>query len=116
MSLQKQEPKDDVQPFGVTLIAALTAIIPLVILLRGAANTLSIVGALAGVTAGVGMFLQRVWGRWLTIAYYLTSIVMAIAQAQGSPVVYPIVILPIAIIGYLFLPGVARAFSAKKQS
>lgn len=116
MSLKEQEPKEEVQPFGVTLIAALTAIIPLVVLLRGSANTMSIVAALIGVTAGVGLFLQKSWGRWLTLAYYASSIVLAFLQANGSPVAFLIAILPLVIIAYLFLPGVARSFSTKKQS
>jgi hypothetical protein len=115
MSLQEQKPKEEIQPFGITLIAALTAIIPLVILLRGSAYTTSILAALLGVTAGVGLFLQKAWGRWLTIAYYVAGIGLAVLQGQGSPVVFLIVILPIAIIAYLFLPGVVRQFPSKNQ-
>ena len=116
MSLQTQEPQEDVQPFGVTLIAAMTAIIPLVVLLRGSAYTASIFAALVGVVAGVGLFLQHAWGRWLTIAYYAVAIVMALIQAKGSSVVFLICILPVAIIGYLFLPGVVAYFASKKQA
>ena len=116
MSLQEQEPQEYVQPFGITLIAAMTAIIPLVVLLRGNAYTASIFAALIGVVAGVGLFLQRAWGRWLTIAYYTVAIIMVIIQAKSSPVVFLICILPVAIIGYLFLPGVVACFPSKKQT
>ncbi len=116
MSLHEQESKEEVQPFGITLIAALTAIIPLVILLRGSAYTASILAALVGVTAGVGIFLQRAWGRWLTIVYYLVAVISTLISAKNSPVALLICILPVAIIAYLFLPGVVACFPSKKQA
>ena len=117
--MQQQAPKetnDEVQPFGITLIAALTAIIPLVVLLRGEARSLSILTALVGVAAGVGLFFQRSWGRWLTIGYYATALVLLAIQAKGAPVVFLASILPVVMIAYLFLPGVVACFAPEKQS
>jgi hypothetical protein len=119
MSLQQQEPEkkqDEVQPFGITLIAAMTALIPLVILLRGEARSLSILAALVGVIAGVGLFFQKAWGRWLTVGYYGLSVVLLLMQSKGSPLVLPLLILPVTILCYLFLPGVAACFASKKQT
>lgn len=114
MQEQESETAEGVQPFGITLIAALTAIIPLVILLRSDANTSSILAALIGVVAGVGLFLQRAWGRWLTIVYYVVSIVLSFVQSKGSPVAFLIAVLPVLILVYLFLPGVRACFASKK--
>lgn len=116
MSLQEQEPNEEVQPFGITLIAALTAIIPLVVLLRGNAYTVSILAALLGVAAGAGLFLQKAWGRWLTILYYALAVVFLLVESKGSPLALVACILPILILVYLFLPGVVACFAPKKES
>ena len=116
MSLQEQEPKEVVQPFGITLIAALTAIIPLVVLLRGNAYTVSILVALLGVVAGVGLFLQKAWGRWLTILYYALAVVLLLVGSKGSPLAFVACILPVVILVYLFLPRVVACFAPKKES
>ncbi|WP_395139572.1 hypothetical protein [Armatimonas sp.] len=113
--MQEQQPKEVVQPFGITLIAALTAIIPLVVLLRGEAKSLSVLAAIFGVTAGVGLFFQRAWGRWLTIVYYAAAVVLLLVQ--GAPLLFSVLscILPVSILVYLFLPGVVACFTTKKN-
>jgi hypothetical protein len=116
MSLQEQEPQEDLQPFGITLIAALTAIVPLVILLRGNASTMSLLAAVLGVVAGAGLFFQKTWARWLTIAYYAAAMVLMALNGAGLSTILLASILPLAIIGYLLLPGVAASFASKKAS
>ncbi len=115
MSMQEQQPKEVVQPFGITLIAALTAIIPLVVLLRGEARSLSVLAAIFGVTAGVGLFFQKAWGRWLTLFWYAAAVVLLLVQ--GASLLFSVLscILPVCILGYLFLPGVVACFTTKKN-
>lgn len=115
MSMQQQGPKEEVQPFGITLIAALTAIIPLVVLLRGEARSTSILAAILGVAAGVGLFFQKAWGRWLTILYYASAIVLLLVQGTSLSLSLLSCILPFTIMAYLFLPGVIACFSSKKN-
>ena len=115
MSMHEQVPKEEIQPFGITLIAALTAIIPLVVLLRGEARSTSILAAILGVTAGGGLFFQKAWGRWLTILYYATAIVLLLLQGTSLSVSLLSCILPFTIITYLFLPRVIACFSSKKN-
>jgi uncharacterized membrane protein len=114
--VQEQEPKEETQPFGITLIAALTAIIPLVVLLRGNAYTINFAAAVLGVTAGVGLFLQKAWGRWLTILYYVIAVVFLLVESKASPLALLACVLPILILVYLFLPGVVACFTPKKES
>lgn len=110
-----QEQEESVQPFGVTLIAALTAVVPLVVLLRGEARNLFFLSAIVGVAAGAGLFFQRPWGRWLTIFYWMTGIVVSALQWKASVYTLLAALIPSLIVAYLFLPGVRATFDPKKS-
>ena len=109
-----QEQEEPVQPFGVTLIAALTAILPLVVLLRGEARNVFFLSALVGVIAGTGLFFQKPWGRWLTILYWVAGIVLSALQWKTSVYTLLAALTPILIVSYLFLPKVRATFDPKK--
>lgn len=113
--MQQQQEQEPIQPFGVTLIAALTAVVPLVLLLRGEARSANFLAAVIGVAAGAGLFFQKTWGRWLTIASYLTTIVLTLIAWHASLPAFLACILPTCIVIYLFLPGVRAIFEAKKS-
>ena len=109
-----QEQQEPVQPFAVTLIAALTAVVPLVLLLRGEARSANFLAAGVGVAAGTGLFFQKAWGRWLTILSYLSTIVFTLISWHVSVPALLASILPTVIVIYLSLPGVRALFEVKK--
>ena len=112
---EQQENEEPIQPFGVTLIAALTAVVPLVLLLRGEARSVNFLAAVIGVTAGAGLFFQKPWGRWLTILSYLSMMALTLVSWHASLPAFLACVLPTLIVIYLFLPGVRLVFEPKKS-
>lgn len=110
-----QQQEEPIQPFGVTLIAALTAVVPLVLLLRGEARTANFLAAGIGVTAATGLFFQKPWGRWLTILAYIVAVVLTFIRWGATLPAFLAAILPAVIVIYLCLPGVRAYFAPKKD-